>query len=89
MTTFTNACNATTSANDSITSTLITAINARTLPSGVASRTAVVDSAGATPTADEIAAHMVRVTYIGTTANGGSFVNRTIKIVPTVATFCP
>lgn len=89
VTTFTNACAATTAAGDLITSTLITSINALPLPSGIASRTAVVDAAGATPTADEIAAHRVRVTYTGTTGAGGSFVNRTIKIVPTVATFCP
>jgi hypothetical protein len=35
VTSFTDACNATTPANDSITSTLIDSINARTLPSGI------------------------------------------------------
>ncbi|MFN5119709.1 MAG: type II secretion system protein J [Cyanobacteriota bacterium] len=89
VTAFTNACNATTAVNDSITSTLITSINARPLPSGASSRTAVVDAASITPTSDEIAAHRVRVTYTGTVGTDGSFVNRTIKIVPTAANFCP
>ena len=78
---FINACNATTAANDTITLTLITAINSLPLPNGITSRTAAVD--------DPISAHRVVVSYTGTTGKQGSFVNRTIKIVPTVATFCP
>lgn len=78
ITTFTTACNAS-SSNGAIETAMLSAINALAQPAG-ATRTAVVD---------EISAHRIRVTYTGTTGQGGSFVNRTIKIVPTVSGFCP
>ena len=78
VTTFEAACNATL-ANGAIETAMLSAINGLTQPTG-ATRTASVD---------EIAAHRILVTYTGTTGTGGSFVNRDIKIVPTVASFCP
>lgn len=78
ITTFTTACDAS-SSNGAIETAMLSAINALPQPAG-ATRTAVVD---------EISAHRIRVTYTGTTGQGGSFVNRTIKIVPTVSGFCP
>ena len=78
ITTFTTACTAT-SSNGAIETAMITGINALAQPSG-AVRTASVD---------EISAHRITVTYTGTTGSSGSFVNRTIKVVPTVAMFCP
>ena len=80
VTTFSNACNATTAANDSISQSFISSINALPLPSGISNRAATID---------EISTHRVTVSYSGSTGAGGSFANRTIKIVPTVANWCP
>lgn len=78
VTTFETACNAA-AANGAIETAMLSAINTLPQPTG----------ANRTVTVDEIASHRLLVTYTGTTGSGGSFVNRAIKIVPTVALFCP
>jgi len=70
---FQTACNNTVS--DTLNTALVTAINARTLPSLITARTVVNDN---------ITAHRLRINY--TTSTGAS---RTLVLTPTVAAWCP
>lgn len=67
-------------ANGTLTANLITAIQAQGTLSDI-SRTVTVDDAS-DPTS-----HRIRITYSGTNGNAG--ITRVVKLVPTVAAWCP
>jgi prepilin-type N-terminal cleavage/methylation domain-containing protein len=75
VTTFSNACTAGT-----LTANLIAAIQSMGTLNGITRSVAVDDSSDPT-------AHRIRITYAGTAAQAG--ITRVVKLVPTVAAWCP
>lgn len=73
--TFSSAC-----ANGSITGNLIAAIQGQGAISGISRTVAVDDSSDPT-------SHRIRISYSG--SGGASGISRVIKLVPTVAAWCP
>jgi len=75
VTSFSAAC-----ANGTVTDNLITAIQAQGTLSDI-TRTVAVDDA------NDLTAHRIRITYDG--SGGSAGINRVVKLVPTVAAWCP